>query len=325
LSTTSPEHSLPPFRSLVKSKAVEDPINRHFNRRLAYAFVRVFRHTALTPNQITLLSFLVGVLAAVSWFVGTRTSMVVGGVLLWSSAILDGADGIMARAKNMRSQHGRALDGTADMGVAVATLTACVFHIWTTQSVPYLPLVALVAIVTSVLQIYLYDHYKEAYLAMTDLTRGAEGDSLESIQTRLAELRESRASWMERFVMQNYVVLLTLQDKVIRALNPGARLQARSTWIKSPAAADIYRAYNRGPMRLWTWVSLAPHMYLLSIFGMFDRLDLYLWVRVLLMNLMFFVALIWQRKATERTVQELAVPASSGRLRGNVEGSHAVF
>ena len=52
--------------------------------------------------------------------------MVWGGALLWISAIMDGADGILARAKNMQSAFGRALDGTADMVVGLSTsATAC--------------------------------------------------------------------------------------------------------------------------------------------------------------------------------------------------------
>ena len=37
--------------------------------------------------------------------------MIAAGALLWTAAILDGADGILARAKGQASQFGRALDG----------------------------------------------------------------------------------------------------------------------------------------------------------------------------------------------------------------------
>ena len=58
---------LPPFASVLKSRDVEDPINLLFNRRLAYWFVALVYRTPLTPNQVTLLSIVVGVVAAGCW------------------------------------------------------------------------------------------------------------------------------------------------------------------------------------------------------------------------------------------------------------------
>ena len=59
-------------------------------------------------------------------------------------------------------------------------------------------------------------------------------------------------------------------------------------------------------MRLWALVSSAPHSYLMAICAMFDRLDIYLLIRVFGMNGIFLVAAIWQRHATCRTIEELA-------------------
>src|SRR5687767_4482881 len=144
---------LPPFRSVLKSRDVEDPINLWFNRPLAYAFVALVYRTPLTPNQVTLLSIAVGAGAAACWGYGTPQAMLWGGILLWASAILDGADGILARAKQSFSELGRALDGSADFVVAGLTVAAAAYHLWQRQ--PSLWLVALLVplIVMTSLQI----------------------------------------------------------------------------------------------------------------------------------------------------------------------------
>ena len=69
--------------------------------------------------------------------------------------------------------------------------------------------------------------------------------------------------------------------------------------------AEIYRKHNLWPMRLWALVSLAPHSYLMAICAMSDRLELYLYIRVFLMNGVFLVAATWQRFATCRTLEDL--------------------
>ncbi|MBW2381011.1 MAG: hypothetical protein JRG70_15920 [Deltaproteobacteria bacterium] len=44
----------------------------------------------------------------------------------------------------------------------------------------------------------------------------------------------------------------------------------------------------------------------MAICAMFNRLDVYLFIRVFVMNGIFLVAVIWQRHATCRTIDELA-------------------
>ena len=100
---------LPPFRTLLKSSEVEDPVNIMVHRPIAYAFVWSIFKTSITPNMVTLMAVIAGFTAGVMFIWGTPHAMIAGGVLLWSAAILDGADGFLARAKNLQSQFGLSL------------------------------------------------------------------------------------------------------------------------------------------------------------------------------------------------------------------------
>ena len=113
----------PPFSSVVKPNDVEDPINRYVHRTLAYLFVRSIFRTSITPNMITLSALVIGFAAGCAFIWGTPTAMFLGGAGLWAAAILDGADGILARAKNLHSEFGRAMDGAGDALVAVFTVS----------------------------------------------------------------------------------------------------------------------------------------------------------------------------------------------------------
>jgi len=195
---------LPPFASVLKSRDVEDPINLWFNRPLAYAFVALVYRTPITPNQITLLSIAVGAVAAGCWWHGTPAAMLWGGILLWASAILDGADGILARAKQSFSELGRALDGSADLVVAALTVVAAVQHLWQRQH--SLLLLALIAplIVLTVLEIHLYDYYKESFLLRTRLDWNGVPERIADVQERIAKLARDRAPWAYRRAMRLY-------------------------------------------------------------------------------------------------------------------------
>jgi phosphatidylglycerophosphate synthase len=298
--------ALPPFNTVLKSRDVEDPINIWFNRPLAYAIVWALYRTPITPNQITLVALLVGISAGVAFYVGTPPSvMLLGGVLLWTSAILDGADGILARAKRMFSDVGRAIDGASDGIVALATVPVAFYHLWLTHhswlEVTLMPF----AIGITMGHVYLYDFYKEAYLQHTNVKWNGRPERLSDIKERLARLKAEHAPWYAIASTAAYVGIVENQIRVVSLTNPAAA-RHHLTFPVTEESVRIYREYNRGPMQVWALISLAPHSYLMAICAMFDRLDVYLWFRVFGANALFIWVLVWQRIATRRTVAALA-------------------
>jgi len=293
---------LPPFSQLLKSKDVEDPINLWVHRPLAYAFCKLVFRTPVTPNQVTLLAICLGLLAALCWVEGSRSAMIWGGALLWIAAIMDGADGILARAKNMQSAFGRALDGTADMVVGLSTAAACLWHLFTTGADWSTLTLGAIAIGTTGFHLNLYDFYKELHLRMTRLDRGGEGDDAERAEQLRQKALHEGAPWYTRLSMTFYADYNRFQERLLGTTNPLALRLMRAV-SRTAHSAELYRDLNRRPMRFWMAVSLAPHSYLFAIFGMFDRLDLYLWLRLSLMNVLALMALALQRKATNQTVE----------------------
>jgi len=296
---------LPPFETVLKSREVEDPVNLWVHRPLAYAFVALIYRTSITPNQITFMALIVGAFAGALFLVGTKTAMLLGGICLWSSAILDGADGILARAKRLFSDVGRAIDGAADGVVGALTVLPAFYHLWVTQHSLLQLTVMPIAIGTTLFHVYLFDFYKEAYLQHTKPSWDGRPERLADIAARLERLKAERAPWYARLTTDIYLGLVQNQIKAVSVLNPAA-LRHHLTFPVSAESVRIYRAHNRGPMQLWAMVSTAPHAYLMSMCAMFDRLDVYLWLRVIAANAVFVLACLWQRVATERTRAELA-------------------
>jgi len=295
---------LPPFSSVVKPNDVEDPVNRYLHRTLAYLFVGSIFRTPITPNMITLSAVVMGFAAGCAFIWGTPAAMFVGGAALWAAAILDGADGILARAKNLHSEFGRALDGAADALVAVFTVFPAFYHIWVTYHNPYHLALMVPAVGLTVVHLAVYDFYKESYLRGTRPGQDSEGHDADKIAETIETARSKGP--ITRMAIKYFLVPHLMRQKAfVNWLNPDAwRLsqQLRS----DDQTAEIYRKENVWPMRLWALVSLAPHSYLMAICAMLNRLDVYLFIRVFVMNGIFLVAVIWQRRATRRTIEELA-------------------
>ena len=91
------------------------------NRPLAALIVRAVYHTRITPNQITCFSGFIGLTAAFLFYLGKPEYFLMGGILAQLSSIIDGADGMLARAKNLGSTYGAMLDLFFDRIVDVST------------------------------------------------------------------------------------------------------------------------------------------------------------------------------------------------------------
>lgn len=113
----------------------------YFSAQLANWFVRAARHTPLTPNSITFISLVLGVLAAWFYSRGDWRSLIIGAILHHISFVLDCADGQLARVKGLKSQMGSWFDYHSDKIKDILLLLGLAWGIYVqTQRVWILPL-----------------------------------------------------------------------------------------------------------------------------------------------------------------------------------------
>lgn len=96
-------------------KYIQEPIN---------ILSRGLSKLKVTPNMITLLSLIVGVLAALSYIF--LDSIILSIILLWTSGLLDVVDGTLARLTNKQSSFGTILDISFDRIVEICLIMALV-------------------------------------------------------------------------------------------------------------------------------------------------------------------------------------------------------
>src|SRR3990167_6496273 len=68
--------------------------------------------TPLTPNQVSIISFLFGLAGAYFLYLGGDKNFLIGASLALAYNVLDMCDGMIARVKNLKSPLGHWLDGT---------------------------------------------------------------------------------------------------------------------------------------------------------------------------------------------------------------------
>src|SRR5215813_1528138 len=95
-----------------------------WSHRLIRPFARLLVGTRVTPDYLTWLRVITGGIACACFAWGTRGLQMAGGVVWIISALLDRADGELARLSNRNSAEGHRFDTHADIGVSTAMFVA---------------------------------------------------------------------------------------------------------------------------------------------------------------------------------------------------------
>ncbi len=107
-------------------KGEDGYIARRINRKISIRITKsLARYRWATPNMLTALSLLSGILSAFLFFLH---HLILAGVLTQLTSIIDGCDGEMARLKRMRSHFGAAFDALSDRYVDTLILLALLFN-----------------------------------------------------------------------------------------------------------------------------------------------------------------------------------------------------
>jgi phosphatidylglycerophosphate synthase len=95
-------------------------VDRYFNRKLSRWFTRVFLALGLSPNAITMVATVIGLLAAVGFGFGTYATGIAAALLFQLAAVIDCCDGEVARLTFTESPFGAWLDIAMDNVVHMA-------------------------------------------------------------------------------------------------------------------------------------------------------------------------------------------------------------
>lgn len=106
------------FEKSLKPVAVEEFLDFYFYRRIAYRMVPWFIRLGVTPNQVTTLSLISGLIASALVF---KLRFIPGAGFAILAILLDCSDGQLARLTGKVSPYGRAMDGLFD-AVWITTL-----------------------------------------------------------------------------------------------------------------------------------------------------------------------------------------------------------
>ena len=145
-------------------KPNDGPVSRHLNRPLSVRISRRLVNYGITPNQISLFSFLCSVLAAGLFALGGYLALVLGGFLAQFASVVDGCDGEVARLKFQTSPYGGWLDAVLDRYADALLLFGLTWHAYADKTDSLILLAGFLAIIGSFMVSYTADKYDRLML-----------------------------------------------------------------------------------------------------------------------------------------------------------------
>jgi CDP-L-myo-inositol myo-inositolphosphotransferase len=140
-------------------KTRDGPVSRHLNRPVSRWLSRYLVRTTVTPNQISLISWMLSCVAAGFMAVSGYPALAIGGALAQLASIIDGCDGEIARLKHSQSDFGGWFDAVLDRYADAVLLFGLMWHEFATTGTNLSIVLGFAAIVGSFLNSYTADKY----------------------------------------------------------------------------------------------------------------------------------------------------------------------
>ena len=144
-------------------KDTDGPVSRILNRPISLGISKVLLQTGITPNQISILSFIIGLAGASMFFFGEYFYLILGGILVHIHSVVDGCDGEIARLKLRSTKYGGWLDSFLDRYVDALIILGLTYGYWTITGDSMIWIIGFVALIGSFINTYTGEKYDSIF------------------------------------------------------------------------------------------------------------------------------------------------------------------
>jgi len=285
------------YRRSLKMPEAEEVADLAFYRPLGFILVKAVYRTPVTPNQITLLSLVAGLISAVLFSKGSYPAPIWGAFWYAGANILDCADGQLARIQNSGTLLGRVIDGAADYISSIAIFIGIGLGLAATGKEAWT--VVVFGGISSALHAMFFDHYQSEFISTVRAEKNFLDREIEQFTYEIGRLKDEQKDRIKTLLLGVYIRYLKIQKKssTKRELQAFDPLQ--------------YRQENSLMIRLWSFMGPTTNRTLLIACALAGRIDAYLWIIITAGNIYLAVSYLIQLRI-HRRLEKRAVPQITG-------------
>jgi F0F1-type ATP synthase assembly protein I len=296
------------YRKSIKSDISDELINTYLLRPIAGLIVRALYNTSVTPNQVTIVSTIAGLVAAFFYLKGTSEAFIVAGLLVTLKDLLDSADGQLARAKQQYSRVGRFLDSIGDFVVDVAVFSAIGWILYQSSGNWWMLVLAVLGLVGISLRVSYHVFYQVSFLHL----QKKSANNRISEEIRKEDLNKGG---VELFLQRIFQCIYGWQDRFIERVDRwsyGRNFQRTHgnesrRFLKGSSREPFQKCQGWYSdiisLRISGLLGFGTELFLLMLCSVLNRLELYLYLNIFLMNGILILCLLYRRFVLLRELQ----------------------
>lgn len=268
------------LRASIKAIEIEETYDLYVNRPLGLLLAFVAKYLNLTPIEVSLMSLVVGMFGGYFFlFQQSVNDILVGALLILFAGVLDSADGQLARLTKQSSQAGMIIDGTIDAFVHISIYFFGAFAFYPQYGFAIL-LLSLCSILTHHIQASIYDFYKNEFLYLYGDYKSFRNLDPKEIQAIPFQSNSRFLQW----IVDGYQSYVYRQNLWITRKADKRRLFEQA---KQMYPHQFKLLYYKTYVPFFRYLALCcgtiVHSYLIIVFSLFHRFDLYLLVNLILL------------------------------------------
>jgi len=252
--------------------------------------VRMLYPTPITPNQITFLSLVFGLLSAGFYVSGRPDALVWGAVFLYGKVFLDNVDGNLARVRGTSSRFGRFLDSLTDFAITVLVYTGISIYLVQTTGDAKFWFLGLFGLLVCFMQSTFFVFYLVSYTSRVgSYDKNRVDESITEEDQAVAEDNES-LKWDLR-LQTLFVWVYGWQDRLVERLDFISRKLARV-----PETDEALEKWfgDRFFLTAISPLCLCTNNVMLAIFSLLGQVELLLILLITAMNFYWIGLLAWK-------------------------------
>jgi phosphatidylglycerophosphate synthase len=247
--------------------------------------IRVLYPLPVTANQITLLSLVMGVLAAGFYMSSMENALVWAALCFYGKVFLDNVDGNLARVRGEVSRIGRFFDSFTDFVVTVAVYGAITFRLVQETGDPAIWAVGFFALLSGLLHCTYFVFYLVNYTQMVGTYK------MNRVREDITDEDRDEHPDEALFLQKVHGWFYGWQDRSIEKFD---EISQQLAGVKNEA--DDQKAWYQDKLFL-TYVSplcLCTNNMIVVVFSLFDTLELGLYAVLILGNAYLLGIQIWK-------------------------------
>jgi phosphatidylglycerophosphate synthase len=297
------------YKESLKAIEAEEVFDLIIYRPLAFLFVTATYRIDLTPNQVSVMAMIIGVLGGVLFGCGSYACLAAGAGCYFLSNVLDCADGQIARLKRNGTRIGRIVDGFIDYVVSIAVFLGIAVSLTTGVSAGTIPAfgarmfaitgsaagiiyvwgVVIAAGASTAFQAFHFDLQRNNYL------KYVYGKAA-TLDEEIRDYEEEKIAALKKSGPGKYIELLLI-NIYLRYCRLQIASQSGTPEVHASAVSpETYALRNKTLLRAWSYIGSTTHITVCVACALAGNLELFLLITVLPLNALMGVLMLLQSR-----------------------------